>query len=199
MPLSWNEIRHPVSNLACASPSASTPERMKAVIGMLVLALCGVAFNAPLSALCQISLISMGRTKDGGYASAVAVAGNSAYLANASDDLRIYDVSNPAHPVRVAQTSNGAIALGLALSSNLRFVAQDHYGLGIYDISSPARPSLVGQATNDDVIPHSTAVVVPGNYSWLANANSGLWACEMSNPANPLGRGGGREQLHQVQ
>ncbi|MCX6928763.1 MAG: hypothetical protein NT154_36955, partial [Verrucomicrobia bacterium] len=114
---------------------------MNAVVRILVIALCPLALSAPRPALSQISLVSIGRTNDGGYASAVAVAGNYAYLANAFDGLRTYDVSNPAHPVRVAQITNGVTALGLTLSSNLVFVAQDHYGLGIYDISNPANPS----------------------------------------------------------
>jgi len=99
---------------------------MKTLIRLLVLVLCPFALNAPRSALSQISLVSVGRTNDGGYASAAAVAGTYAYLANASDGLRTYDVSNPAHPVRVAQSTNGGIAFGLALSSNLVFVAQDY-------------------------------------------------------------------------
>ena len=184
-PLAGNEdiSRHPNRR---GSSSASIREAMNGVMRILILVLCPVVLNVPRSALSQISLVCIGRTNDGGYASAVAVAGNYAYLANASDGLRTYDVSNPAHPVRVAQTTNGGIAFGLALSSNFVFVAQDHYGLGIYDISNPANPSLVGQATNDDVIPHSTAVVVSGNYAWLANASSGLWACDITDPANPL-------------
>ena len=30
------------------------------------------------------------------------------------------------------------------------------------------------------------AVVVSSNCVWLANANSGLWACDISDPADPL-------------
>jgi hypothetical protein len=84
---------------------------MKAFNGILTVVLGVVALNVPRSALSQISLVSIGRTNDGGYASAVTVSGNYTYLANASDGLRTYDVSNPAHPVRVAQTNNGAAAL----------------------------------------------------------------------------------------
>jgi hypothetical protein len=159
---------------------------MKAFNGILAVVLGVVALNVPRSALSQISLVSIGRTNDGGYASAVTVSGNYTYLANASDGLRTYDVSNPAHPVRVAQTNNGAAAFGATLCSNLLFVAQDHYGLGIYDLSNPASPSLMGQVTNDDRNLHSMAVVVSSNCVWLANANSGLWACDISDPADPL-------------
>ena len=121
---------------------------MKAFNGILAVVLGVVALNVPRSALSQISLVSIGRTNDGGYASAVTVSGNYTYLANASDGLRTYDVSNPAHPVRVAQTNNGAgPPLARTLCSNLLFVAQDHYGLGIYDLSNPASPSLMGQVT----------------------------------------------------
>src|ERR1039458_4906576 len=83
---------------------------MKTVLRVLVLALWSLALHAPLPVLSQICLVSIGRTNDGGYASSVAVAGNYAYLANASDGLRTYDVSNPAHPVRVAQTNDGGVA-----------------------------------------------------------------------------------------
>ena len=39
-----------------------------------------------------------------------------ANLANAADGLRIYDISNPAHPTRIAQNNNGGNGFGLALS-----------------------------------------------------------------------------------
>jgi hypothetical protein len=109
-------------------------------------------------------------------------------LANASDSLRIYDISESAQPTRIAQTNNGGNAFGLALSGNLLYLACDHDGLRIYDIANPANPVYLGQATNDDVIPHSTAVALSGNYAFLADANRGLRACDISAPASPLER-----------
>jgi hypothetical protein len=89
-PLHLHRRLHP------APAQSRGPEGMKVVIRILSLVLCLVALNTPRPALSQISLVSIGHTNDGGYASAVAVAGNYAYLANASDGLRTYDVSKRA-------------------------------------------------------------------------------------------------------
>ena len=35
------------------------------------------------------------------------------YLTNAAEGLRVYDISNPAHPIRVAQATNSRFALGV--------------------------------------------------------------------------------------
>lgn len=46
-------------------------EAMKVIIRILAYAFCLIAFNSPRPALSQISLVSIGCTNDGGYASAV--------------------------------------------------------------------------------------------------------------------------------
>src|ERR1039458_7502625 len=148
-----------------------------------LLALSALAAAAPLN---HLTLVSVGATNDGGYASAVTVVGNCAYLANAAEGLCTYDISNPTHPIRVAQATNTGLALGVTVRSNLLYLACDHEGLHIYDISNPTSPVHLAQATNDDVIPHSTAVAMLGNYAFLANANSGLWVCDISSPASPI-------------
>src|SRR5664280_1388698 len=151
------------------------PSRERIPLAFLFLVL---SLQPPTLARCQITMVNVGATNDGGYASAITVVGDYAYLANAAEGLRIYDISNPAHPTRVAQATNSGLAFGLTVRSNLLYLACDHEGLHIYDISNPTSPVHLAQATNDDLNPHSTAVAVSGNDAFLADANSGLWACD---------------------
>ena len=109
---------------------------MRALPPPLSLVLVLLLASAPL-ARCQISLVGVGATNDGGYASAVTVVGGYAYLANAAEGLRIYDISTPSHPSRVAQATNSGLAFGVTVRSNLLYLACDHEGLHIYDISNP--------------------------------------------------------------
>src|SRR5262249_27418595 len=48
-----------------------------------------------------------GHTNDGGSARGVAVLGRYAYVADELNGLLIYDISNPAMPMRVSQTNDG--------------------------------------------------------------------------------------------
>ena len=111
----------------------------------LVFLLALVCLFAPGGEVCaQFILQMVGHTNDGGYAEGVAIAGNYLYLANGNDGLRIYDVSDPTHPVSLAHTNNGGYAHAVAVSGNYACLANDTDGLRLYDISDPANPVSLG-------------------------------------------------------
>jgi hypothetical protein len=145
-------------------------------------------------------------------ATAVAVAGNYAYVANTGDGLRIYDVSDRAHPIGVGHTNNGGVASGVAVVGNHVFLANyldgfrtydvagnyayvannnhgpDDDGLSVYDISDLTNPLSIGHATIPSAggsVPHGRGVAVSGKYVYLATEYGGLHLYDVSNPAIP--------------
>lgn len=137
-------------------------------------------------------------------ASDIAVSGNFAYLANGTDGLRIYDISNPTNPINVGHApsiTNGTVwgvASGVAVVSNLVYLATGSDGLRIYDVSTPTNPINVGYipsggwsvSTGIDVGPAATVgVAVSGNYAYLADGQFGLRIYDISNPSNPINVG----------
>jgi hypothetical protein len=106
-----------------------------------------------------------------------------AFLANYNDGLRIYDVSNPANPKRLAHVNDGGTALDATVSGNYVYLANDYDGLRIYDFSDPANPICVGRA-NDMGYPWG--VVVIGNNAYVADNFHGFSIFDVSNPTNPV-------------
>ena len=56
--------------------------------------------------------------------------------------LQIYDISNPAAPVKVTAYKTPGRAARVAVQGSLAFVADGAEGLQVVDLSDPARPSL---------------------------------------------------------
>jgi hypothetical protein len=107
----------------------------------------------------------------------VAAAGQYAYVANGSDGLRIYNVSNPANPMSIGNTnnsSNGGSAQGLALVGNYLYLANAGDGMRVYDVSTPSNPANVGYASNPNFLGAAFGVAVSGGYAYLANGSDGL-------------------------
>jgi hypothetical protein len=116
----------------------------------------------------------------------VVVVGNYCYLASDYGGLRIYDISNPANPVNIANTNNGEQAFGIAVSGNYCYLAGHTDGLWIYDISNPTNPVTVSHTNNGG---YAYKVAVAGHYCYLANYIDGLRIYDVSNPANPVNVG----------
>ena len=129
-----------------------------------------------------LAAIGHATTNYGGTSRNVAVSGNYAYVANSSDGLRIFDVSNPTNPVCVGHTTNHEYAQGIAISGNRVFLATDH-GLHIYDISDPAQPVSANKKYAGEF---AFGVAVAGNFAYLANQDAGFSICDVSDPANPV-------------
>jgi hypothetical protein len=136
---------------------------------------------APSLRASELTPVNVGHTNDGGNAYGITIAGNYAYLANFNDGLRIYDISNPGHPVSVGHANNG-FASGIAVDGNFAYVADSSDGLRIYDISNPAIPISVGNTNNGA---SALGVAVSGNFAYLANNNDGLRVYDVSNHSTP--------------
>ena len=117
-----------------------------------------IRVSAPILALAalvpvlnaQISFQNLANTNNGGVASGITVSGNYAYLASGTNGLLIYDISNPAHPVKVGHPAGpndtGLNATGVAVSGNFAILTTPQFSshsLCVYDASNPAAPTNI--------------------------------------------------------
>jgi hypothetical protein len=117
----------------------------------------------------------------------VKVVGNYAYIALNQGGLAVFDISNPANPVRVGGYDTSGWAYGVAVSGNYAYVADSEAGLQVIDVSNPANPARVG---GYDTSGWAYGVAVSGNYAYVADSEAGLQVIDVSNPANPVRVGG---------
>jgi len=130
-------------------------------------------------------LLSQCHVNDGGEALGVAVVGHITYLANGSDGLRIYDISNPTNFISVGHTNDGGLARRVAVQAQYAYLANTDDGLRIYDVADPTHPINVGHIQDGAAY----SVAVTGNYAYVATGVDGLRIYDISNPANPLAKG----------
>jgi hypothetical protein len=122
-----------------------------------------------------------------GEAQSVQVVGDLAYLAIGAGGLVIFDISNPAAPVRLGGLDTSGFATGVQVVGNLAYVADNDAGLQILDVSNPAAPVRRG---GFDTSGSAQGVQVVGNLAYVADGGSGLQILDVSNPAAPVRRGG---------
>ena len=75
----------------------------------------------------------------GGHAGDVAVVGNTAYVADRNQGLRVVDVSTPTQPAQVGFYAPLGYARDVAVAGGYAYVAADSQGLQVIDVSNPAR------------------------------------------------------------
>jgi hypothetical protein len=133
-----------------------------------------------------------------GSARAVAVAGNYAYVAEASGGLQIIAVSNPASPVSVGGCVTSGEARDVAVLGPYAFVVGSTWmvsnyvgALEVIDVSQPENPVRVGRC--DAGMGYLSGVAVSGNHAFVAgsmwtgsNYLDGLQVIDVSDPASPV-------------
>ena len=99
-----------------------------------------------------------------------------------SGPLDIFDVSNPAAPVRLGGAAVAGPGNGIAVSGNFAYVAGRDSGLRVFDVSNPADPREVSR-----LYTHGRAwdVWVQSGFAYVANGDSGLATVSIADPANP--------------
>ncbi|HTY86771.1 MAG TPA: hypothetical protein VMB80_04840 [Candidatus Acidoferrum sp.] len=116
------------------------------------------------------------------------LSGSYLYVANGSDGLRIYDVSNPANPLHVGHAvfnNGGQMALGIAISGSFAFIA-DYVGLSTYSIFDPSSPQFIGTTNCNFNGGYAFSVAVSGNYAYVANEGDGMRVFSISDPLKPV-------------
>jgi hypothetical protein len=106
-----------------------------------------------------------------GSAMDVTVVGQYAYVAIFTGGLAVFDVSNPAKPVRVGGCGTGGAAKGVAVVGNYAYVAASEAGVQVIDVSNPAKPEYVGGCNTSG---SAQGVAVAGNRIYVADEDAGL-------------------------
>ncbi|MHB1035149.1 MAG: Ig-like domain-containing protein [Pirellulales bacterium] len=139
-----------------------------------------------------------------GHAEGIAVSGTLAYVANTFlagpnhpnniAGLDIFDVSNPATPVRLGRYETIGQGHGVAVSGTLAYLAGAEAGLVIIDVSNPAAPRRAGGWNTGG---SANGVAISGTRAYVADTISkgpdnnperiaGLEIVDVSNPAAPV-------------
>lgn len=123
------------------------------------------------------------------YALDIAVAGTRAYAAGWAGGLLIFDISDPAAPVRLGRLHTPGYSYGVAVSGTLAYVAEGGGGLRIIDVSNAAAPAEVGSI--DDPGENVLDVVLSGSLVLLVVQGSaeGLRVLVLSNAVAPVALG----------
>jgi hypothetical protein len=115
----------------------------------------------------------------------VELVGQYAYCAN-MNGLIIYNVSDPANPVRISQTFAPGEHMKIAVSGNYAFLADNMEGLRIIDISDMFDPAVVGlypvEYGISDVVVEGSYAFITGNYQPDSTL---IGIIDISSPENP--------------
>jgi hypothetical protein len=155
---------------------------MKLLRFFVMLLLLSSAFSA--FAQDSLHVRRLGSCVTPGFAWAVAVSGNYAYVADGNDGgLRVVNITNPVAPVEAGFYDTPGGAYGVAVSGNYAYVAHDNLGLRVVNITNPSSPVEVGFS---DTPGSARGVAVSGNYAYVADAGSGLRVANITNPVAPF-------------
>jgi hypothetical protein len=126
-----------------------------------------------------------------GIAKGVDVSGALAIVADDSTGLQVIDISNLSSPKIISSIDTPGDARDVVVNGSIAYVADYTGSLEIVDFTNPASPAIVG-TTSQSVGGILMDVAQSGNFVFGADVffvNS-VPILEVTNPANPLGRGG---------
>jgi hypothetical protein len=115
----------------------------------------------------------------------MSVSGNTAYVADGFDGLRVIDVSVPASPVEIGLVDPGGRSfLDVEADGGLAFVTGVYpAGLYVFDVTTPASPVEIGACSlSQDPLD----VVVTGTHAFIASGYGGLRVIDIGDPVSPL-------------
>jgi parallel beta-helix repeat protein len=126
---------------------------------------------------------------EGGYAAAIVLNGEFAYLATFNEgpyNLHILNISDPEHPTRIGEIPFGeGTYRDLALQGNILYVP-DEWGLRLIDVSDPTAPTELGFIRLDQNQQATVEVAVSGTLAYVADAMDGVKIVDVSNPHAPI-------------
>ena len=112
---------------------------------------------------------AIGSVDTPGFASAVYVSGNYAYVADRSAGLQVIDSSNPATPTIVGSVETPGTAYDVHVSGNYAYVVDGYAGLQVIDVSNPANPTIIGSVETPG---YADGIYVAGNHVYVADSKS---------------------------
>lgn len=127
--------------------------------------------------------VPLGRTEGLGQAArALALVGAHLLVADGTNGLLVYDVSEPRAPTRLATVPTEWSVNDVAVVADRAFLAEGARGLRILDLSDPSSPEPLGRAeTPGDAL----AVAVAGDRAYVADWGTGVRVVDVSDPTAP--------------
>ncbi len=116
----------------------------------------------------------------------VALAGNTAYVADGMGGLAVIDITDPAVPVHVTSVAASGAAVDVALGGNFAVVCVGSAGLDVFDLTDPAAPVLVSTINTSGL---AITAAVAGDLVYVADWDD-VETFDVSNPALPVAIGG---------
>jgi hypothetical protein len=102
--------------------------------------------------------------------------------------LFVFDVSDPAAPVQVAELATTGYDYDIEIFGSRGYVTTDSpRGIQIVDVSDPAAPTRLGRLSTRFFV---SAVSVDGGFGYLAGENAGLQIADLGDPTNAYLLGG---------
>lgn len=120
-------------------------------------------------------------------ATVVAVSGTCACVVLDTPTLVLFDVADPAHPVRHGQVDLDGWPNDAVIDNGYCYVASGEMGLMVVDVRDPDHPALVGTWDSPG---YANALVVSNGLAYLADQDEGLHVLSVTNPASPTRLGG---------
>ncbi len=117
-----------------------------------------------------------------GTARAVAIDGNTAYVAGQSSGVHIVDMADPSEPQAVGILFAGHDVLGVAATQGTVLAAAGSGGLLVADVSDPQAPRALGSLVTGG---YAFSVEVVGSTAYLADGWGGLRTIDVSDPSEP--------------
>ena len=114
---------------------------------------------------------------DGAYFD-VFVKDNYAYLANSSNSLKIFDITNNLNPVKVSSYPLQSQGRGIFVKDSIAFISEYDAGLRLINIRNNSNPVQVGYFNTPG---YAVRTVVKDNYAFVADLTKGLRILNIQN------------------
>jgi hypothetical protein len=147
-----------------------------------VLLLISVLIALPLAAHAAPSNMERVGVAEGGRSTTVIVDGGYAYVGTGRV-LVVFDLADPANPVRVANEWLPDAVLDLAVAGDYLYAAAGLAGLLVIDKSNPAAPLHVATSNTPQV---AAGLALSGDYAYIADGVGGLRVIDISTPSAPF-------------
>ncbi len=131
------------------------------------------------NSLNKISSISLAA---GEVANDLGIAGNYLFVAARSGGIKVYDVTDPAHPSLATTIDTPDLATSLTIDGNLLYLC-DRLDFLIYDISTPEQPELKGSIIGSSN--YFMQCLISDQVAYVAGYWNGLLAVDIANPEQP--------------
>lgn len=178
------ETTYSSSNLDVANFTAQDGRVYAGVNGTAQITVTAIPTLPPIVASVQVETfapIPLGSVAIPGFANAVAVSGDYAFVAAGATGLQIVDISDPENPSIVSSVDTAGTASDVELWNDIALVADGANGLVLIDVVSPLSPIVLGRA---DLSGEAWAVDAGEDIAVVA-AKTGLAVVELSDYNSP--------------